>query len=241
MPESTPSAKFPTTHWSRVLRAGDPIDPQGRDALEELCRDYWYPLYALARRQGLDRDAAGDLVQGFLADFIERRDLAKADPSRGRFRSFLKTACIHFLSHARDYDRAQKRGGGRTSISIDMQDAEGRYINEPIHNLTAERLFERRWALVLLGHVLTRLESEANRGGKSDLFAHLRPLLEGDDLAESYKQVGAALHMSEGSVKVAAHRFRSRYRQLLREEVARTVSDPAEIDAEIADLLRALA
>jgi RNA polymerase sigma-70 factor (ECF subfamily) len=240
MIEDLPAAGFPTTHWSRVLRAGDPTDRESRNALERLCGDYWYPLYAFARRQGLDRDDASDLVQGFLADLIERRDLAKVDPARGRFRSFLRAACGNFLSHARDHDRALKRGGGRTPVSIDMQDAEGRYVNEPAHDLTAERLFERRWATVLLGHVLSRLESEACRGGNSELFSHLRPLLEGDDLAESYRQIGDALHMSEGSVKVAAHRFRRRYRQLLREEVARTVADPAEIDGEIADLLLAL-
>ena len=182
--------RFPTTHWSRVLRAGDPTDREGRDALERLCRDYWYPLYAFARRQGLDRDEAGDLVQGFLADLIERRDLSKADPTRGRFRSFLRTACSHFLSHAREHDRALKRGGGRAPVSIDLQDAEGRYFNEPAHDLTAERLFERRWAMVLLEHVLARLESEARLAGKSDLFAHLRPLLEGDELEESYKEIG---------------------------------------------------
>lgn len=239
MSDDLPLAGFPTTHWSRVLRAGDPTDREGRDALERLCRDYWYPLYAFARRQGLDREEASDLVQGFLADLIERRDLTKVDPSRGRFRSFLRTACAHFLSHSREHDRAMKRGSGRIPVSIDMQDAEGRYLNEPAHGLTAERLFERRWAMVLLGRVLTRLESEASRGGKSDLFNHLRPLLEGGDLADSYKQIGYTLQMSEGSVKVAAHRFRSRYRDLLREEVARTVADPAEVDAEIADLLRA--
>jgi hypothetical protein len=133
MSEYQSAAGFPTTHWSRVLRAADPTDREGRDALERLCSDYWYPLYAFARRQGLDREDAGDLVQGFLADLIERRDLTKADPSRGRFRSFLRTACSHFLSHARDHDRALKRGGGRTAVSIDLQDAEGRYINEPAH------------------------------------------------------------------------------------------------------------
>jgi RNA polymerase sigma-70 factor (ECF subfamily) len=241
MSEYLSAAGFPTTHWSRVLRAAaDPTDREGRDALERLCRDYWYPLYAFVRRKGLDREEAGDLVQGFLADLIERRDLTKADPSRGRFRSFLRTACSHFLSHARGHDRAMKRGGGQTPVSIDVQDAEGRYINEPAHDLTAERLFERRWALALLGHVLARLESEANRAGKSDLFDRLRTMLEGDDLVESYSEIGESLQMSEGAVKVAAHRFRGRYRQILREEVARTVADPAEIDAEITDLLRAL-
>ena len=239
MPEDLPPASFPTTHWSCVLRAGDPTDPQGRNALERLCRDYWYPLYALVRRQGLDREEASDLVQGFLSDLIERRDLRKADPSRGRFRSFLRTACAHFLSHARDHDRAVKRGGGRSPVSIDLQDAEGRYINEPAHETTAERLFERRWAMILLGHVLTRLEFEARQSGKADLFNQLRPTLEGDSQPQSYKQIGETLQMSEGAVKVAAHRFRNRYRQILREEVARTVADPADIEAEIADLRRA--
>jgi RNA polymerase sigma factor (sigma-70 family) len=241
MSEYLSAAGFPTTHWSRVIRAGNPTDREGQDALEGLCRDYWYPLYAFARRQGLDREEAGDLVQGFLADLIERRDLTKADPVRGRFRSFLRTACSHFLSHARDHDRALKRGGGRTPVSIDLQDAEGRYINEPAHDLTAERLYERRWVMVLLGHVLARLESEARLSGKSALLERLRPMLEGADLVESYREIGETLQMSEGAVKVAAHRFRGRYRQILREEVARTVADPAEVDAEIADLLKALA
>jgi RNA polymerase sigma-70 factor (ECF subfamily) len=241
MPRSTPGGRFPTTHWSRVLRAADPADRGSREALESLCGDYWYPLYAFARRQGLNRDDAADLVQGFLANLIERRDLTKADPARGRFRSFLGTACGHFLAHRRDHDRAIKRGGGQPTVAIDRQDAEGRYLNEPAHDLTAERLFERRWATVLLGHVLTRLESEASRAGKANLFAHLRPSLEGDDLAHSYKAIGETLGMTEGAVKVAAHRFRGRYRQILREEVARTVADPADIDDEIADLLRALA
>lgn len=240
MSDHLSAAGFPTTQWSRVLRASDPVDQQGRDALEQLCRDYWYPLYAFSRRLGLDREQASDLVQGFLADLIERRDLAKVDPLRGRFRSFLRTACANFLSHCRDHDRAIKRGGGRVPVSIDLRDAEGRYLNEPVHEITAERLFERRWTMVLLEHVLNRLESEAARGGKSELFSQLRPLLEGNDLTESYQQICETLHMSKTAVKVAAHRLRSRYRQLLREEVERTVVDPAEIDDEIADLLRAV-
>ena len=241
MSEKPSAARFPTTQWSRVLRAGDASDREGRDALEQLCRDYWYPLYAFARRRGLDREEAGDLVQGFLADLLERGDLAKADPSRGRFRSFLRTACSHFLSHAREHDRALKRGGGRAPLSLDLRDAEGRYINEPAHELTAEHLFERRWATVLLGHVLARLESEVSKSGKGALLARFGPILEGDNLVESYKEIGDALQMSDGAVKVAAHRLRGRYRQILREEVARTVADPADVDAELADLLKALA
>jgi RNA polymerase sigma-70 factor (ECF subfamily) len=241
MSESTPAARFPTTCWSRVARAGDPDDPEARAAMEGLCRDYWYPLYAFARRRGLGPEDAADLVQGFLADLIERRDLADADPDRGRFRAFLRAACSHHLAHRRDRDRALKRGGGRRPIPLDLVEAEGRYGREPVHELTAERLFERRWALSLLEHVLARLEDEAARSGKGELFARLRPMLEGDDRAESYRTVGAALGLGEGAVKVAAHRLRGRYRQLLREEVARTVADPAEVDAELADLLAALA
>jgi RNA polymerase sigma-70 factor (ECF subfamily) len=138
--------RFPTTHWSRVVRASDPTDREGQRALEQLCQDYWYPLYAFARKKGLNRDEAQDLVQGLLAVLIERRDLARIDPARGRFRSFPRTACEHHLTHRREHDRAAKRGGGKTPVSIDAVDAEGRYVNEPSHELTAERLFERRWA-----------------------------------------------------------------------------------------------
>jgi RNA polymerase sigma-70 factor (ECF subfamily) len=186
----------------------------------------------------MDREDAGDVVQGFLADLIERRDLAKVDPSRGRFRSFLCAACVNYMAHGRDRERALKRGGGRLALSIDLAGAEGRYLREPAHELTAERLFERRWALELLSHVLARLEAETPGG---ELFARLKPMLEGDDLIESYRAIGASVGMSEGAVKAAAHRLRSRYRQLLREEVGRTVADAADIDAEIADLLAALA
>ncbi len=232
--------RFPTTCWSRIARAGGPADGEARAALDGLCRDYWYPLYAYARRRGLGAEDAGDLVQGFLADLIERQDLIAADPHRGRFRTFLKAACSHYLSHRRDHDRAQKRGGGRRGISIDMLGAEGRYGREPSHELTAERLFERRWALSVLEAVLARLELEAALAGKAALFAQLRPMLEGTGEVDSYREVGESIGLSEGAVKVAAHRLRARYRTLLREEVARTVGDPAEVDAEMADLMAVL-
>jgi RNA polymerase sigma-70 factor (ECF subfamily) len=240
MTEDSTSARFPTTCWSRVACAGDPADPEARVALEGLCRDYWYPLYAFARRQGLDPDSASDLVQGFFADLLERNALDGVDRDRGRFRGFLRTACGHYLAHRREHDRADKRGGGRRARSIELSDAEGRYGREPAHELTAEWLFERRWALELLEHVLARLEAEASATGKPDLFARLRPMLEGDESAESYREIGTALGLSEGAVKVAAHRLRARYRTLLREEVARTVADPADVDAELADLIAAL-
>jgi RNA polymerase sigma-70 factor (ECF subfamily) len=241
MAEHSSAAGFPTTCWSRVARAGNPTDPEARAALEGLCRDYWYPLYAFVRRQGIGADDAGDLVQGFLADLIERGALAGVDRDRGRFRAFLRAACSHYLAHRRDHDRAAKRGGGSRPVSIDLLDAEGRYGREPAHELTAERLFERRWALALLENVLAGLAAEAVHTGKAELFDRLRPMLEGDDHGESYREVGAALAMSEGAVKAAAHRMRARYQTRLREEVARTVFDPADVDAELGELIAALA
>jgi DNA-directed RNA polymerase specialized sigma24 family protein len=241
MLESLPSDRFPTTCWSRIAHAGDPSDPQAGAALERLCRDYWYPLYAFVRRQGYGPDDACDLVQGFLADLLERRDIAGADRERGRFRSFLRTACAHFLAHHRERDRALKRGGGLRMISISLPEAEGRYGREPAHDLTPDRLFERRWALDLLGIVLTRLETEAVQAGKGELFTKLRPMLEGDARSASYSEVGSAVGLSEGAVKVAAHRLRVRYRDVLREEVGRTVADQSEVDAELSDLINSLA
>jgi RNA polymerase sigma-70 factor (ECF subfamily) len=240
MEEKSSSASFPTTAWSRVALAGDPAAPGAREALEGLCRDYWYPLYAYLRRAGHGPEDASDLVQCFFADWIERGDLAGADRGRGRFRSYLRAACDHHVAHHRERARALKRGGGRRPIAIDLLDAEGRYGREPSHQLTAERLFERRWALDLLSRVLARLEAEAVQAGRAELFFRLRPMLEGDHRADSYREVGSALGLSEGAVKVAAHRLRARYRELLREEVARTVKDPAEVDNELADLVAAL-
>jgi RNA polymerase sigma-70 factor (ECF subfamily) len=224
-----------------VIRAGDLADPAARTALEALCRDYWFPLYSFARRRGLPPEAAEDAVQGLLADLIARGDLTGLEPSRGRFRSFLRAACDHHLANRRDHDRAARRGGGRAAVPIDRLDAEGRYGREPAHGLTAERLFERQWALTLLGHVLARLEAESAAAGRAALFERLRPALQGDRLAPSAQEVGAALGLSAGAVRVAAHRLRARYRELLSEEVARTTDDPADVDAEIADLLAALA
>jgi RNA polymerase sigma-70 factor (ECF subfamily) len=241
-PTNRPSAvRFPTTCWSRVVAAGDPAGPDARAALEALCRDYWYPLYAFIRRRGRSASEAEDLVQGFFTDLLERGTLVALDRSKGRFRAFLIAACAHFLANRRDHERAQKRGGGRKIFSHDQADAEGRYGREPAHDLTAERLYERQWALTLLGHVLDRLEAEAAAAGKGPLFARLRPALQGDALAPSYRDIGAALGLTEGAVRVAAHRFRARYRETVRAEVARTIDDPAAVDEEIGALLDALA
>jgi DNA-directed RNA polymerase specialized sigma24 family protein len=235
------AARFPTTRWSRIIRAGDPADPVAQAALEDLCRDYWFPLYAFVRRHGVSHDEAEDIVQGFLADLLERGDLLNLDQSKGRFRAFLRAACEHYLANRRDHDRAAKRGGGITVVSINRLDAENRYDREPAHELTAERLFAKQWALTVLGHVLGRLEAESIAAGKALLFARLRPVLQGDNLAPSYAMIGAELGMSDGAVRVGAHRLRARYRELLREEVGRTTDDPTAIDSEIGDLLAALA
>ncbi len=240
MSENPSAARFPTTHWSRVTRAGGLPDSEARAALEGLCRDYWFPLYAFARHRGLTPHEAEDLGQGFLADLLERGDLADVDRSKGRFRAFLRAACEHYLANRRDHDRAAKRGEGRTIVLIDRLDAEGRYGHEPAHELTAERWFERQWALTLLKRILQRLEDESARSGKSALFEQLRSALQGDHLAPSYREIAAALGLAEGAVRVAAHRLRVRYREMLREEVGRTTDDPSAVDDEIADLLNAL-
>lgn len=240
MSQAHSGARFPNTHWSLIARASGPTDIEARAALEGLCRDYWFPLYAFVRRRGLSPQEAEDIVQGFLSDLLERGDLAGVDRSKGRFRSFLRASCEHYLANRRDHDRAAKRGQGRTIAPIDRLDAEGRYGCEPAHEMTAERVFERQWALTLLERVLRLLEEESARLGKSALFDQLRPALQGDHLAPSYREIAATMGLAEGAVRVAAHRLRVRYRDILCEEVGRTTDDPAGIDDEIAGLLAAL-
>jgi DNA-directed RNA polymerase specialized sigma24 family protein len=235
------SARFPTTRWSRIGRAGVPGDAEARAALEELCRDYWFPLYAFIRARGHSSDESEDIVQGFLADLLERGDLARLDQSKGRFRAFLRAACDHYLSNRRDHDRAAKRGGAVSIVSIDRRDAEGRYDREPLHQMTPERLFEREWALALLARVLDRLEAESVQSGNGIFFERIRPALQNDGLAPSYRAIAEELGMSAEAVRGAARRVRLRYRELLREEVGRTTDDPEAVDEEIGELLVALA
>ncbi len=172
-------AKFPPTHWSCVVAAGGAAAPEARRALEELCAVYWYPLYAFIRRQGHDPGTAEDLVQGFFTTLLERDSLSSIDRAKGRFRSFLMAACTHYLANGRERERTLKRGRGQVVIPIDALDAEERYRLEPAHELTAERLFERRWVLTLLDHVLDRLAAETSQSGKSRLFEALEPSLLG--------------------------------------------------------------
>jgi len=241
MPGHSFAAGFPTTCWGRILQAGDPASPESRAALEGLCRDYWYPLYGFVRRKGHDPETAQDLVQGLFTDLLERGDLRALEPQRGRFRSYLMACCTHYMANTLGRERAAKRGGGRFCISLDAMNAETRFGGEPAHDLTAERLFDRRWALTLLDHVLGGLDAEMAHSDKRPLYDRLRPSLLGHEDAPSYKTIALELGLTEGAVKTAAHRLRARYRQRLRDEIARTVADPAEIDDEIRALLDALA
>jgi DNA-directed RNA polymerase specialized sigma24 family protein len=236
-----PAGRFATTRWSLVAAAQDPASPQAQEALAVLCRTYWYPLYAYIRRHGYSADQAQDLTQGFFAGFLEQHVLEVVDRAKGKFRSFLLTACKHYLAHERGRAQAQKRGGGRKLLSLDFDDAEARYGTEPAHTLTPEKLFARRWGLALLDQVLARLREEFAQKGKGALFDHLRVFLLGEKNALPLGGVAQQLGMTPGAVKVAAHRLRSRFRELIREEIARTVENPEDIVDEIRELFAALA
>jgi RNA polymerase sigma factor (sigma-70 family) len=236
--ESARSARFVPTRWSLVSRAAS-HDGSARAALEDLCAAYWYPLYAFARRSGSSPEDAEDVVQSFFATLLEKEWLAQADPERGRFRTFLLAAFRHHASHVRERGRAQKRGGGRIPVPLD--DAEVRYAREPADRLTAEALYERRYALILLERAWTRVAERYREGGdaKAERFEALRPCVEGRDHAP-YREIGERLGLGETAVKVAVHRLRGRFRESLRREVRDTIEDPAEVDAEIQGLLQAL-
>jgi RNA polymerase sigma-70 factor (ECF subfamily) len=233
------SAGFAATRWTVVLAAKGRNSPEAADAMAELCRVYWYPLYAFIRRRGYETHEAEDLTQEFFARLLEKHGLAGVDRQKGKFRAFLLAAVKHFLANQRDRARAKKRGGGRAVIAWESLNAEARYRLEPAHELTPERLFERRWALALLDQVLARLQDEFDKGGKTPLFAALKGTLTGH-VESTYAVMAERLGMSEVAVKVAVHRLRKRYRELLREEIAHTVADPAEIDEEIRHLLDCL-
>jgi RNA polymerase sigma-70 factor (ECF subfamily) len=231
---------FATTHWSLVLAAAHGRRPDARAALATLCETYWYPLYYYVRRRGYRAEEALDLTQAFFATLLEKESLRVADPERGRFRSFLLASLNHFLANEWDRARARKRGGGRKAISMDVDDAERRYLREPADNLTAQKLFEREWALRLLKRVLADLRRECARDGKERLFDRLKGFLGGEAPGASYSHVGAELGMTEGAVKMAVHRLRRQYRRLLRARIAQTVASAEEIDDEIRQLFTAL-
>jgi len=233
--------QFATTQWSLVLRAGKRDDGQAEVALAELCQRYWFPLYAYVRRRSKDAHDAQDLTQEFFARLLEKQTLAEATPERGRFRGFLLTSLKNFLANEWDRGHALKRGGGRTPLSFDWQAGESRMSFDVAHQLTAELLYERQWALTLLEHVIARLQDEFVAAGKSQQFELLKGVLTGDRAGVSYAAIASQLELSEAAARKAAQRLRDRYRELLREEIAHTVANPADVQDEIRRLFEILA
>lgn len=229
---SAPQSCFVTTHWSMVLAAGTADTSLARVAMEKLCGAYWYPLYVFVRRLGHPAHDAEDIVQSFFAQLIEKNFVAAADQTKGRFRSFLLIALKRFMANEWHKSRAQKRGGAHAPIALDALTAEERYAIEPAERLTAEQLFERRWALTLLDRVLQRLREEQVESGRGKQFDLFKETLTAHRGGTAYAALGQQLGMSEGAVKVAVHRLRQRYRELLEAEIADTVAAPEEVEAE---------
>ena len=223
-----------------MLSARDGTSTQAHTALAQLCRTYWYPLYAYVRRQGHSAHDAQDLTQGFFAHLLQRSFLENVGPLKGKFRSFLLAALNHFLSDEWDKARAEKRGGGQTFISLDDHDAEELYLLEPDSNMTAEKIFERRWALALLAQAFARLREEFVAAGKTGEFDHLKVFLSTPTNDGAYDAVAMKLEMAVDSVAVKVHRLRQRYGELIRAEIAHTVASPADIEEEMAHLFDAV-
>ncbi len=231
---------FATTRWTVVLAAGGRGTPQADVALEELCRTYWYPLYVYVRRHNHSREDAEDLVQAFFARLLKKNYLEGVTNDGGKFRAFLLVAVKRFLANEWDRANRQKRGGGVSALSLDWQDAATRYHISPAGNISPDKLFDRAWAMTVLERVITRLRAENSSAGKASVYAQLeRFLMVGKD-ALSYDAAAAALQMSEGAVRVAVHRLRRRYRELLRDEIAQTLADPNLADEEMQALFSAL-
>ena len=241
-PSSADGARrFPTTRWSVVRRAGETGSEEAAAALERLCREYWYPLYAYARRRGYSPHDAQDLTQSFILELIAGPMLSRADPDKGRFRSFMLGSLQNFLANHHRGQQALKRGGGQSTVSLDQARDEQRFSVEAADSRTPEDLFERNWAFALLDQVLRRLEGEYTAAGRGDLFAALQPYLAGKAGEGGYRAVAEQLGLSENTVGVSVYRMRKRYGELLREEIAMTVSAPDEIEDEIAHLRAVLA
>ncbi len=231
---------FSTTHWSVVLAAGASDAKYAATALENLCRAYWYPLYAFIRRQGHSPEDAADLTQAFFYRLLSKGVLGLAARERGRFRSFLLAALKNVLANEWDREHAQKRGGGTEIFSLDAEEAERQYRLEPSESLDPAQLFDRRWALTVLDEALRLLEAEQLAAGKERIFRRLQGFLMGESGAGSYADAASDLGLTEGAVKMAVSRLRARCRDLLREEIARTVSSPLEIEEEYRALMAAL-
>jgi RNA polymerase sigma factor (sigma-70 family) len=249
MPSPTPADRsreqepraFATSNWSMIARAGAMDSDGTRAALAELCRIYWYPLYWFTRSRGLSQHDAEDLIQAFFEDLLRRNAIARADVARGRFRTFLLTSLRNFHSHQRGRAAALKRGGGSELISLDAAGAaEKRFQHEPATESSPEKLFDQKWALSLLDTTLNRLCREYTAAAKQAWFDELKVVLWGGRGEVSYAEIAGRLSTTEGAVKVAVHRLRARFKECLRDEIAQTVPNPAEIDDEMRHLFAAV-
>ena len=229
--------RFDTTRWSLVLAAGGHDSVDAPAALAALCEAYWFPAYAFVRRSGYADDEARDLTQSFFAQMLDKKSVEAADPTRGRFRSFLLAALRHFLLNHRAAANRLKRGGGALHFPLEFDEGERRYGAEPTHSDTPERLYERRWALTTLDAAITRVREEYHAGGRGALFDALRPFLDGGEPA-SYQDLARALGSSDGALRVAVHRLRRAFRTSLEEIVQSTVEQPGDVEDELRYLLR---
>jgi len=239
--EAVPTAgQFNTTHWSVVRMAGQSQVRQAGEALENLCRTYWHPIYSYVRRQGHRPHDAQDLTQEFFARLLEKKLYKLASQERGRFRSFLLKSLQHFLVNEWVRGQAQKRGGGQNVLSLDEEEAERIYLQATGDQLVPQNLYDKRWALALLEGAMERLGTDYAAAGKRELFDRLQPLLLAEGSGSSYRELAPLLGLTEGAVKVALHRLRKRLGEVVRAEVARTVDTPQEVDAELRYLMSAL-
>jgi RNA polymerase sigma-70 factor (ECF subfamily) len=236
-----PKAAFVTTHWSVVLAATQAGSPEAESALGKLCATYWFPLYAFVRRRGYSPEEAEDLTQGFFTQLLERQRLSRVEREGGRFRSFLLTCLKNFLSSEWNRAQAQKRGGGASFISLDRDKAEDEYRLQLGAPDTPETLFERQWALTLLDRVLDQLRTEWTYSHRAGAFELLQPWIVGECSEGGYAELGARLQCSVGAARVAVHRLRQRYRQVLQESISETVSSPEEISDELSYLMSVVA
>ncbi len=227
------SPGFATTQWSVVLSARDGSEDVAREALEALCDDYWYPLYAYVRGLGHSVQDANDLTQGFFAELLEKDRLRAIDPSRGRFRSFLLASLKHYISHQWKRGQAQRRGGGTQIVPLDVDDAETRYSRDPVYSQTPELIFERHWGQTVMELALQKLR----RGRRVEQLDRLVPYVTGAQPQVSYARMASELGTSTSAIKSAVHRLRKRFGRLLREEIAQTVADPDDVDDELRHLL----
>jgi RNA polymerase sigma factor (sigma-70 family) len=238
--ESSAGQWFEATHWSNVLAAGQGESGRRSEALEKLCRTYWEPLYAFVRRMGHEVPEAQDLTQSFFAHLLTGNRLQQVSPDKGKFRSFLLASLKHFLADQHDRAQTAKRGSGQATVPLDTELAGSHQAQDLGPDCTAEQIFDRRWALVILSQALARLREEFTQAGKEPQFAELSVFLSAEGTAEDYAAVAGRLQMTVGAVPVAVHRLRLRYREAIRAGVANTVANPSEVDGEMRYLLELL-